>query len=93
MFSLDLDGWSVRALSELYDELDATVREYSEVLIQQLALRDELEYEKELMNQFISLHVSIQKKKRELQSDRKRGTMPTAEANVNISVKTKLNKI
>lgn len=76
-FSTDLDGWSVRSLSELYDELDSTVREYSEVLIQQLALREELDYEKELMNQFISLHLNIQKKKRELQADQKKGTTPS----------------
>lgn len=75
--STDLDGWSVRSLSELYDELDSTVREYSEVLIQQLALREELDYEKELMNQFISLHLNIQKKKRELQADQKKGTTPS----------------
>ncbi len=50
-----------------------TIKEYSETLIHQLALRDELEYEKELKNQFISLLLSIQKKRRETQLDKKRG--------------------
>lgn len=63
---------SIGGLCELYEELDGTVKEYSEVLIQELALRDELEYEKELKNQFISLLLSIQRKRRELHGDKKR---------------------
>lgn len=63
---------SVSALNELYEELEITIKDYSETLISQLALRDELEYEKELKNQFISLLLSIQKKRRETQTDKKR---------------------
>ncbi len=59
------------ALNELQEELEVTIKEYSETLIHQLALRDELEYEKELKNQFISLLLSIQKKRRE--ADKRRG--------------------
>ena len=51
------------ALNELYDELEHTFRDNSEVLITSLALRDELEYEKELKNQFISLLLEVQKKR------------------------------
>ena len=58
-----LNELSVCALNELYDELEHTFRENSEVLINSLALRDELEYEKELKNQFISLLLSVQKKR------------------------------
>ncbi|CAD5119289.1 DgyrCDS7915 [Dimorphilus gyrociliatus] len=61
-----LKSLSTVALNELYEELEGTVKELSETLIQQLALRDELEYEKELKNQFISLLLSLQKKRREL---------------------------
>ena len=51
------------ALNELYDELEHTFRDNSEVLITSLALRDEQEYEKELKNQFISLLLGVQKKR------------------------------
>ena len=36
----------VSALNELLEELEVTIRDHSEVLIAELALRDELEYEK-----------------------------------------------
>lgn len=69
------------SLCELYDEMDGLVRELSEELIQELARRDELEYEKELKNQFISLLLSIQRRHRELVSSNKnRGIIRTVEA-------------
>ncbi len=46
--------------------MEMEIRDLSESLIAELALRDELEYEKELKNQFISLLLSIQNKKRHL---------------------------
>jgi hypothetical protein len=67
-----LKNLTVGALNELYEELEVTIRDYSETLIQELALRDELEYEKELKNQFISLLLNVQKKRRETQVDRKK---------------------
>ena len=70
----DVDGMSASTLSELYDELDALVRELSEELIQELARRDELEYEKELKNQFIALLLSIQRRQRELIESKRRST-------------------
>ncbi|XP_077996624.1 fasciculation and elongation protein zeta-2-like isoform X2 [Glandiceps talaboti] len=57
-----LKDLSLHALNELLEELESTVKEYSEVLIEQLALRDELEYEKEIKNQFISNLISVQNK-------------------------------
>ena len=71
-----LKNLSFSALNELYEELEVTIKDYSETLIHQLALRDELEYEKELKNQFISLLLSIQKKRRETQADKKRTVNP-----------------
>lgn len=50
---------SVGALNETLMELEVVVRQYSETLITQLALRDELEYEKELKNSFISLLLQV----------------------------------
>ena len=60
------------ALNELLEELECTIKEYSETLIQQLAMRDEREFEKELKNQFISLLLSVQKRRREAQLERKK---------------------
>lgn len=62
-------------LETLQDELETTIRDYSEVLVQELALREELDYQKELNNQFISLLLSIQRKRRELDVERKKGKM------------------
>lgn len=70
---LDVEELSANSLSELYDELDAMVRELSEELVQELARRDELEYEKELKNQFIALLLAIQRRQRELIDSKRRG--------------------
>lgn len=66
---------SASDLSTLQDELESTTRDYSEVLVEILALREELSYQKELNNQFISLLLSIQRKRRELETERKKGKM------------------
>ena len=58
-------------LNELIAEYDTTTKLLSEMLVTELALRDELEFDKELKNQFISLLLTIQKKRRESQSERK----------------------
>ncbi|XP_054714957.1 fasciculation and elongation protein zeta-2-like [Uloborus diversus] len=51
-------------LGEVYGELERLIRQNSEVLIHELALRDELEYEKELKNTFISCLLRVQDRKR-----------------------------
>lgn len=63
-------------LNELYMEIELLTKEYSETLIAELALRDELEYEKELKNQFISLLLAVQKRRREYHVEKKRGNRP-----------------
>jgi hypothetical protein len=68
----NVESMSATVISELYDELDALVRELSEDLVQELARRDELEYEKELKNQFIGLLLSIQRRQRELIDSKRR---------------------
>lgn len=60
-------------LNEIYLELERMIQENSEVLIQELALRDELEYEKELKNTFISYLLTIQNKKRQHSTEKRRG--------------------
>uniref|UniRef100_A0A2L2YMI4 Fasciculation and elongation protein zeta-2 n=1 Tax=Parasteatoda tepidariorum TaxID=114398 RepID=A0A2L2YMI4_PARTP len=59
-------------LNELYLELEMMIQENSEVLIQELALRDELEFEKELKNTFISYLLTIQNKKRQHSTEKRR---------------------
>lgn len=41
---------SVSELTETLEEVETAIRRYSEELIQALALRDELDYEKEVLN-------------------------------------------
>lgn len=55
-------------------ELEVLIREFSETLISELALRDELEYEKELKNTFISLLLAVQNKRRQYHVEKKRGS-------------------
>ena len=59
-------------LNEVLNEYEVTIKELSEVLIRELALRDELEYDKELKNQFISLLLTIQKRRRESNLDKRK---------------------
>lgn len=64
---------STQQLNELYMEMEVLIREFSETLISELALRDELEYEKELKNTFISLLLAVQNKRRQFHVEKKRG--------------------
>nr|CAD7440769.1 unnamed protein product [Timema bartmani] len=68
----ELKTLSLSQLNELYLELEVLIREFSETLIAELALRDELEYEKELKNTFISLLLAVQNKRRQYHVERKR---------------------
>ncbi|XP_016399624.1 fasciculation and elongation protein zeta-2-like [Sinocyclocheilus rhinocerous] len=59
----------VRLMSalELNDELEdveTAIRRYSEELIQQLAFRDELEFEKEVKNSFIAVLIDVQNRQK-----------------------------
>ncbi|XP_018599290.1 fasciculation and elongation protein zeta-2 isoform X1 [Scleropages formosus] len=56
---------SVAELNELLEEVEADIRQHSEELIQQLALRDELDFEKEVKNSFISVLIDVQNKQKE----------------------------
>jgi hypothetical protein len=71
-FVSELKTLSLSQLNELYLELEVLIREFSETLIAELALRDELEYEKELKNTFISLLLAVQNKRRQYHVERKR---------------------
>ncbi|GCB59873.1 hypothetical protein scyTo_0012618, partial [Scyliorhinus torazame] len=56
---------SIAELNELLEEIETAIKDYSEELIQQLALRDELEFEKEVKNSFISILIEVQNKQKE----------------------------
>jgi hypothetical protein len=51
-------------LSQILTDIELLVKDLSEELVNDLGVRDELEYEKELKNTFISLLLSIQSKRR-----------------------------
>lgn len=56
---------SVAELNERLEEVDTNIRRFSEELVQQLALRDELEFEKEVKNSFISALIDVQNRQKE----------------------------
>ncbi|XP_028564128.1 fasciculation and elongation protein zeta-1 isoform X5 [Podarcis muralis] len=60
-----LKHMSVSELSELLDRVEVAIRDYSEELVQQLARRDELEFEKEVKNSFITVLMEVQNKQKE----------------------------
>lgn len=55
---------TIYALNDYYEELNQSIKDLSSLLVQELAIRDELEFEKETKNTFISLVLSIQNKRR-----------------------------
>lgn len=67
-----MNDLSCNELNELLLELEAQIKDYSEALIADLALRDEFEFEKELKNSFISHLLAVQTKRRQHNLDRKK---------------------
>ncbi|XP_022126867.2 fasciculation and elongation protein zeta-2 [Pieris rapae] len=67
---------SLAQLNEIFMELEVLIREFSETLIAELAHRDELEYEKELKNTFISLLLAVQNKRRQYNVEKKKRIGP-----------------
>lgn len=95
-FFLELKALSNSQLNEIYLELERMIQENSEVLIQELALRDELEYEKELKNTFISYLLTIQNKKRQHSTEKRRGRSSTGnsmEAKVSLFITDLCNSL
>lgn len=64
---------SISQLNELLMEMENIIRELSETLISELALRDEYEYEKEMKNSFISLLLAVQNRRRQFHIEKKKG--------------------
>lgn len=78
LFFAELKEMSITQLNDLYMEMEVLIREFSETLISELALRDELEYEKELKNTFISLLLAVQNKRRQFHVEKKKGKMQSS---------------
>ncbi|XP_074109481.1 fasciculation and elongation protein Unc-76 isoform X1 [Cotesia typhae] len=78
LYEKKLKQLSSNELIGLLGEMEALVGALSETLITELALRDELEFEKELKNQFISLLLAVQNRRRQHHVTKKRsnGTSP-----------------
>ncbi|XP_047674576.1 fasciculation and elongation protein zeta-2 isoform X2 [Tachysurus fulvidraco] len=68
-----LYGMKVCELEALLDEVEKKIRVFSEELIEQLALRDELDFEKEVKNTFISLLIDVQNRQKEVVKKRRKG--------------------
>ncbi|XP_017112868.1 fasciculation and elongation protein zeta-2 [Drosophila elegans] len=73
LYAEKLQYLTTTQLNELYVEMEVLIQELSETLINELALRDELEFEKELKNSFISLLLAVQNKRRQYHVEKKRG--------------------
>ncbi|KAH8306829.1 hypothetical protein KR018_004280 [Drosophila ironensis] len=73
LYAEKLQYLTTTQLNELYMEMEVLIQELSETLINELALRDELEFEKELKNSFISLLLAVQNKRRQYHVEKKRG--------------------
>ncbi|XP_061572463.1 fasciculation and elongation protein zeta-2 isoform X2 [Cololabis saira] len=56
---------NVSELMERLEEAETTIRRFSEELVQQLAIRDELDFEKEVKNSFISALIDVQNRQKE----------------------------
>ncbi|XP_046729983.1 fasciculation and elongation protein zeta-2 [Silurus meridionalis] len=76
-FEERLHGMSVCELEVLLDEVEKKIRIFSEELIEQLALRDELDFEKEVKNTFISLIIDVQNRQKEVMKRRRKGMSTT----------------
>lgn len=59
-------------LVELLQRVEDTIYEYSEELISQLAQREELEFEKEVKNTFITVLMEVQNRQKEQRDSGKR---------------------
>ena len=65
----NLEDLNLNELSQILNDIELLIKDLSEELVSDLGIRDELEYEKELKNTFISLLLSIQSRRRACSTD------------------------
>jgi len=68
----ELSGMAQSGLLALSSEMEQLIMVHNSDLVSELARRDELEYEKEIKNKFITLLVNIQDQRRRFQAERKK---------------------
>uniref|UniRef100_A0AC35TGD9 FEZ-like protein n=1 Tax=Rhabditophanes sp. KR3021 TaxID=114890 RepID=A0AC35TGD9_9BILA len=68
----NLESLGCNKLATLASEMEQLIRVYNESLVEQLAHRDELEFEKEIKNVFLSLVLSLNNRRRHFHNERKR---------------------
>ena len=73
IFFSGLSELSNGELLDLKQEMAAYVKEYSDILVEELTLREELDREKEIKNNFISTLLAVQSKIRESQTGQGKG--------------------
>ncbi|GAV06922.1 hypothetical protein RvY_16831-2 [Ramazzottius varieornatus] len=78
LYDENLQNLNPGELQELQSELEKLTQQYSEILVQELALRDELQFEKEVKNSFISELIKVQNKRRQFSLEKKRGSQKAA---------------
>jgi hypothetical protein len=62
----------VAELNELLQETESHIQAFSEELVQELARREELDFEKEVKNGFIALLIDVQNRQKELRETLRR---------------------
>lgn len=71
-FFIELNALSQSKLLSIGNEMEEMIQTYNMNLVNELANRDEFEYEKEIKNKFITLLVNIQEQRRKVLSESKR---------------------
>ncbi|XP_056448617.1 fasciculation and elongation protein zeta-2-like [Gadus chalcogrammus] len=67
-----LGAMRVAELNELLQETESHIQAFSEELVQELARREELDFEKEVKNGFIALLIDVQNRQKELRETLRR---------------------
>lgn len=62
----ELNKLNIFELNEILEQVESNIKDLSEVMVQEFATKDELEFEKETRNTFISLVTSINEKRRKI---------------------------
>nr|XP_020464079.1 fasciculation and elongation protein zeta-2-like isoform X2 [Monopterus albus] len=88
---------SVAELNERLEETEVNIRRFSEELVQQLALRDELKFEKEVKNSFITALIDVQNRQKEhrevLKKKKLKGGAETPQGNIEKTLRSYLTTV
>ena len=82
----NLEDLTSNELSQILNDIELLIKDLSEELVSDLGIRDELEYEKELKNTFISLLLSIQSRRRACTGAESGGTHSSSSLGMNLNI-------